>query len=134
MAFENTWHRYYPRLAVHLQKGFHLSHEDAEDLAPETLLKIHGKRSEYPEIGTASEKIEILERAGYDLLGYLVLPPSNWIDNYYEPTERRLPAYLERHADQPAARELVELERQEAALYTRYQDWFSYGCYIARSR
>lgn len=49
MAFENTWHRYYPRLAVYLQKGFHLSQEDAEDLAQETLLKIHGKRSEYDE-------------------------------------------------------------------------------------
>jgi len=38
--------------------------------------------SEYSEIATASEKIAILERAGYDLLGYVVLPSANWVDNY----------------------------------------------------
>ena len=44
--------------------------------------------SEYPEIATASKKIGILEAAGYDLLGYSVLPVSNWLDNYYKPTQR----------------------------------------------
>ena len=87
--------------------------------------------SEYPEIATASEKIAILERAGYDLLGYLVLPSINWVDNYYVPTEERIPAFLERHAGLPEAAEIVEMERQEADLYRRYQDWFSYGFYVA---
>lgn len=90
--------------------------------------------AEYPEIATASEKIAILEHAGYDLLGYFVLPSTNWIDNYYEPTEDRMPAFLERHAGQPEAAEIVEMERQEAGLYKRYQDWFSYGFYVARKR
>ncbi len=90
--------------------------------------------SEYPEIATASEKIAILERAGYDLLGYLVLPSTNWVDNYYGPTEERIPAFLERHAGLPEAAELVAMERQEADLYKRYQDWFSYGFYVARKR
>ena len=90
--------------------------------------------SEYPEIATASEKIAILERAGYDLLGYLVLPSTNWLDNYYQPTEERIPAFLERHAGLPEAAEIVEMERREADLYKRYQEWFSYGFYVARKR
>ena len=90
--------------------------------------------AEYPEIATASGKIAILERAGYDLLGYLVLPPAGWIDNYYEPTEERIPAFLERHAGRPEAREIAGMERQEADLYKRYKDWFSYGFYVARKR
>jgi SAM-dependent methyltransferase len=90
--------------------------------------------SEYPEIATASEKIAILERTGYDLLGYLTLPSPNWVDNYYEPTEERMPAFLERHAGLPEAAEIVGMERQEADLYRRYQDWFSYGFYVARKR
>jgi len=49
MAFEHTWHRYYPRLTVYLLKAFRLSREDAEDIAQETLLKIHRKRFEYDE-------------------------------------------------------------------------------------
>jgi SAM-dependent methyltransferase len=90
--------------------------------------------SEYPEIATAAEKIAILQRAGYDLLGYLVLPATNWLDNYYEPTKERIPAFLERHAGRPEAAEIVEMERQEADLYNRYQHWFSYGFYVARKR
>jgi len=90
--------------------------------------------SEYPEIATAPEKISVLERVGYDLLGYFVLPSSSWIDNYYEPTEARISAFLARHAGESEAVELVEMERQEVALYKRYQGFFSYGFYVARKR
>lgn len=90
--------------------------------------------AEYHEIATASEKITILERTGYDLLGYFILPSTSWIDNYYEPTEKRIPAFLERHAGLPEAAEIAEMERQEADLYRRYQDCFSYGFYVARKR
>lgn len=89
---------------------------------------------EYPEIATASEKIAILERGGYDLMGYFVLPSTSWIQNYYKPTEDRIPAFLQRHAGQLDAEDLVKVERQEADLYQRFQDWFSYGFYIARNR
>jgi SAM-dependent methyltransferase len=89
---------------------------------------------EYPEIATAPEKIAILERAGYDLLGYLTLPSTNWIDNYYGPTEQRIPAFLKRHAGLPEAAEIVEMERHETDLYKRYRQWFSYGFYVAQKR
>jgi len=90
--------------------------------------------AEYPEIATAAEKITILERAGYDLLGYLVLPSTCWIEGYYEPTAKRIPAFLERHAGRPEATEIVAMERHEADLYRRYRDCFSYGFYVARRR
>ena len=90
--------------------------------------------SEYPEIATAVEKIAILERAGYDLLGYLVLPPTCWVDHYYGPTETRMAAFLQRHAGRPEAAEVVAMERHEAELYRRYRDWFGYGFYVARKR
>ena len=91
-------------------------------------------RNEYPEIATAAEKIAVMEHEGYDLLGYLVLPSTNWINNYYEPTEERISSFLQRHAGQSEAEELVKMERQEANLYKRFKDWFSYGFYIARKR
>ena len=89
--------------------------------------------TEYPEIATASEKIRILETAGYDLLGFFVLPPSNWLD-YYDPVEHRIAEFLGRHPGSAEAAEVVEMHRQEADLYQRYQNWFSYGFYIARRR
>jgi hypothetical protein len=90
--------------------------------------------SEYPEIATAPAKIAMLESAGYDLLGYFTLPSSCWIDHYYDPTERRIRRFLECHVDEPEARQVVEMERQEADLYRRYQSWFSYGFYVVRKR
>lgn len=90
--------------------------------------------TEYPEIATASMKITILERAGYDMLGYFVLPPECWIDNYYRPTQARMSDFLRRHAGQPEADELVEMERQEAAMYERSRGIYSYGFYVARKR
>lgn len=46
----------------------------------------------------------------------------------------RIPSFLARHPGLPEATELVEMERQEADLYRRHQDWFSYGFDIARKR
>jgi SAM-dependent methyltransferase len=90
--------------------------------------------SEYPEIATATEKIATLESAGYDLVGYFVLPPNCWIDNYYDPMEQRIPGFLARHTDEPDAYQVVEMERHEAQLYRRFRDCFSYGFYVVRKR
>jgi SAM-dependent methyltransferase len=91
-------------------------------------------QNEYPEIATAAEKISILERGGYDLLGYFALPSTAWINHYYEPTELRISAFLQGHRGQSEAEALVKMERHEADLYRRFKDWFSYGFYVARKR
>ncbi|MEM8864085.1 MAG: SAM-dependent methyltransferase, partial [Planctomycetota bacterium] len=90
--------------------------------------------SEYAEIATAAEKIAILEKAGYDLQGYFVLPPTDWIENYYQPIEEHIPAFLARHSDRPEATQIAKIMRHEASLYERYLDYFSYGFYVARKR
>lgn len=90
--------------------------------------------AEYAEMATAAEKIAILEQAGYDLLGYLVLPSADWINNYYRPIEERMAAFLARHAGCPEASEIAQMERLEVELYERYSDWFGYGFYVARRR
>jgi SAM-dependent methyltransferase len=48
---------------------------------------------EYAEVDTAGVKIARLEAAGYDLLGYFLLPPECWLDHYYLPLQARLPAF-----------------------------------------
>lgn len=90
--------------------------------------------AEYPEIATASEKIKLLEDAGYDLLGYSVLPPSSWLENYYIPTESRIPRFTARHEGVQEVEDLITMERQEAKLYKQYKKWFSYGFYVVVKR
>jgi len=93
--------------------------------------------SEYPEIATAAAKVAVLEQAGYDLVGFFVLPEACWLDHYYEPLAQRLPAFLERQASGPHAAEAAAIaagDRREIDLYRRYREWFSYGFSIARRR
>jgi len=87
---------------------------------------------EYPEISTASKKIKILEENGFSPVGYFYIPPSSWIENYYQPLEARVPAFLERHGHSKATIDIVEAERDEHQKYVKYQNYLSYGFYIAK--
>ncbi len=88
--------------------------------------------AEYPEIDIASAKIGILERHGYIPEGYFYLPTSCWIDNYYRPMQDGFDAFLERNGGSDQAREIIECEKAEIALYEKYRDHYSYGVYIAK--
>jgi SAM-dependent methyltransferase len=87
---------------------------------------------EYPEVGTAAEKLSVLEQAGYSPIGYFSLPVACWLDNYYRPMQARFPEFLERFHHTEEARVVVAAEKQEIALYERNKDFVSYGYYVAR--
>jgi SAM-dependent methyltransferase len=93
-------------------------------------IKSHWEQ-EYPEIDTASNKLAILEQNGYSPVGYFTLPPDCWLDEYYEPIQANLTAFLERNKNSTKAQEIIEAEKKEYELYKKYQDYYSYGVYIA---
>lgn len=86
---------------------------------------------EYPEIATAADKIRVLEEEGFILKGYFPLPESCWIDNHYDPLRSGFDAFLARH-DTEEAKEIIDAEANETALYEKYRNYYSYGFYIAR--
>jgi SAM-dependent methyltransferase len=90
--------------------------------------------TEYPEIDLASSKILILEKNGYSLIGYFVLPEYCWLDNYYRPMQDRFDEFLDRHGNSEAARDIVAMEKREIDLYEQYRSHYSYGVYIARKQ
>ena len=94
-------------------------------------LQSHWK-TEYPEIDVASAKIRILERHGYIPEGYFYLPKKCWLDNYYQPIQNSLDAFLERNSGNDVAREISESEMAEITLYEKHGDYYSYGVYIAK--
>lgn len=87
---------------------------------------------EYPEIGTASGKMRILEENGFTPVGYFILPETSWIDTYYAPIEERFEPFLDRHNHSEEATQLVAGEKEEIRLYKTYKDYFSYGFYMAK--
>ncbi len=88
--------------------------------------------AEYPEISVASAKIGVLERHNYSPEGYFVLPTSCWLENYYRPIQNSFDAFLDRHGRSALAKEIIECEKAEIALYEKFQDYYSYGVYIAK--
>lgn len=84
----------------------------------------------YPEIGTVAQKRQAIEEAGYTLIGDFVLPPSDWLNNYYGPMQERIEGFLDRHQHSADARAIVAEERKEVTLYATYQDYLSYGFYV----
>lgn len=88
--------------------------------------------AEYPQVDVASVKIGILERHGYIPKGYFYLPKSCWIDNYYRPMQDGFVDFLERNGRHDQAKEIIECEKAEIALYEKYWEYYSYGVYIAK--
>lgn len=89
-------------------------------------------KAEYPEIGTASSKMRVLEESGYAPVAYFVLPERCWVENYYGPLQGGFDDFLARNGYIDEARALVEAEKREIALYNRFKGHYSYGVYIAR--
>ena len=86
---------------------------------------------EYPDVNMSSEKINILEDNGFVLVGYFPLPAVCWIENYYNPLQKRFDIFLERHQNSAKAKAVINSEKKEIANYKNYKDFYSYGFYIA---
>jgi len=87
---------------------------------------------EYPEIDTASNKIRLLEKNGYSPVGYFILSQNSWIDNFYTPMEKRIPAFLEKHNNSEIAKNIIKEHKEEIRKYKKYKEYYSYGFYIAK--
>lgn len=94
-------------------------------------LKDHWQ-TEYPEVTTADKKIEQLEAAGYELIHYFPLESDAWLTYYYHPLSASFSDFLIRHDTSAAAQAIVSSEVKEITLYKKYQDYVSYGMYIAK--
>lgn len=90
-------------------------------------------QSFYPEIDTLENKVGLLEKLGYEMLGTFVLPESCWEEEYYKPLEGRYDDFLDRHQDSEIAEQLVNADREEISLFRKYKAYYSYGFYIARA-
>jgi hypothetical protein len=76
----------------------------------------------------------VLEESGYSPAAYFALPEYCWIEEYYRPVESHLGEFLMRHPHSSEAAAFAESEKQENALYKKYQEYYGYGFYLARKK
>ncbi len=86
----------------------------------------------YSEMGTAGEKMVVLEENGFVPLGYFPLPNECWTAQYYAPLQRSFAPFLATHGHSDAAQACVDAHKAEIAVYEEHGEHFSYGFYVAR--
>ncbi len=80
----------------------------------------------YPAMQTVEGNLEIIDRCGYRILDHFTLPENAWLDNYYNPLEKRFPLFKDRDGSD----ELIAMETAEIELYRNYSNYYGYEFYI----
>jgi ubiquinone/menaquinone biosynthesis C-methylase UbiE len=86
----------------------------------------------FPDTGSISEKIAVMQRCGYLPVAHFVLPHHCWIENYYMSMQENIEPFLEDHGNSEEAVELVGRLIEEIRIYRKYGDYFGYVFYIGR--
>jgi len=88
----------------------------------------------YAEMGSAADKINALEAAGYAVKGYFPLPPVDW-EAYHQPLEAGFEAFLARNAGKKdLAQQIIKETQYEIALFRKYPEHCTYGFFVAQKR
>ncbi len=88
-------------------------------------------KSAYAEIDTLTEKLNVIEKCGYQPLAHFTLPHYGWQQNYYDLMEVQKQNYLKLYGHVEEARQVVESELElEMNLYKKYKDYYGYVFYI----
>lgn len=86
----------------------------------------------YAEIDTIPNKLEVLQSAGYIPVACFILPENCWTEHFYVHQVKAQELFLEKHRGNRSAEELVENERREALLYSKYKEYYGYVFYIGK--
>ena len=86
----------------------------------------------YPLIDTIPNKLQQMEKAGYEPLAHINLPENCWTDNFYDPQVSLQEEFLKKYIGNKTAEDFIASERHEYQLYKKYKDFYGYTFYIAR--
>lgn len=86
----------------------------------------------YPEIDTIPHKVAQMQDVGYLPVATFVLPESCWTEHYFTPCSKIQEAFLQKHAGNLTAEELIAGQRHEKELYSKYKEFYGYVFYIGK--
>ncbi len=86
----------------------------------------------YPAMKTIDENINIINKSGYSLLESFRLPSSSWIDNYYNPIEKRITGLRLKYKDDHDALVFFDDYYKEIDMFKKYSESYGYVFYIMK--
>lgn len=88
--------------------------------------------SEYPDINTIENNLDIIHSLGYKIVDHFKLPDSAWLDDYYNPLETKLKRLRNKYEQEKEALELIETLQHEIDIFHEYSSYYGYVFYIAQ--
>lgn len=86
----------------------------------------------FPEMDTISGKVSVLQKSGYVSVATFILPTTCWTDHYFAPLVKTREMFLNKYAGNEIAEEFVELQRYDAEMYQKYNEFYGYVFYIGK--
>lgn len=86
----------------------------------------------YPEIDTISNKVNVMQKAGYLPIASFILPENCWLENFYDPQSIIQEEFLKKHSGNENAENLVEEMKHELEMYNKYKEFYGYCFFIGR--
>lgn len=90
--------------------------------------------SEYPEIGTIQDKLDVITEKGYLAIDYFILPEESWTDNYYKSIHKSMVSFEEKYKDNPEALSVSKMTHYEIDMYEKYKAYYSYVFFIMKKK
>jgi ubiquinone/menaquinone biosynthesis C-methylase UbiE len=115
-------------------KGFLAVHEMAwiNDNPPKEIVDYW--QEIYPYITTIDENLKIIEKCGYEILGYFALPENAWWEFYYNPLEKRLEKLKIKFKENPKAMDMINESYREIDLFRKYNHWYGSVFYVMQKQ
>jgi ubiquinone/menaquinone biosynthesis C-methylase UbiE len=82
-------------------------------------LKPHGFLVIRDEIGNLRQKLQLIPKSGYKLLGHFTIAAATWWQEYYGPLENRIQELRGRYAGDPQALAVLAAEEREVEMVKR---------------
>lgn len=122
----NEWRQY-------LKTGGYIAVSESCWFTGERPAEIHDFWMElYPEIDTIPNKIAQTQKAGYVLVAAFILPENCWTQHFFAPLAKAREMFLDKHAGNEIAGELMAFQRHEEELYRKYKEFYGYVFFIAK--
>lgn len=88
----------------------------------------------YPDMRSVEANAAAAAASGWEVVATFRLPDAAWTENYYGPLRERLPAFRQRHADDPEARDVAAMTEREMNLFDAYATYYGYAFYVLRRK
>ncbi len=86
--------------------------------------------SEYPDIQTVQDRLELIRHEGFHLISHFTLPESSWLDHFYVPMEAEINRLNDKYADNEVALGVFEEMKNEIHLYKKFSEFYGYEFFV----